>query len=400
MGRRATSPSRIDRPRQSGRRTAAWLGPALLVPAVAVLPWLGAAGAGRSLAGLDEFPPPIGVPWDYVTFAWPAVAAVFASLAGLAAAWIHGARQRETPPRTHPADRAMAATTAPGRWPVWGSVAVVWTLAWWVVAWTRWPVSESVQRFTFFPLWLGFVVSVNACIHHRTGTCLMQRQPRRWLALFGVSAIFWWGFEWLNRFVLNWHYLGVDELGPLAYAVHATLSFSTVLPAVAAAAEWLDSHDRWRRITARGVAWRWLARRSTGLALLIGAGLALVFTGALPRWFYPALWVAPLAWWLGAEILHQTRGGRGDARASAGVAAEVARGDWRAAGTWMAAALGCGFVWEMWNSRSLAHWIYTVPGVERWHVFEMPLVGYAGYLPFGVLCLLVTRRFIPLDPPR
>ena len=24
-----------------------------------------------------------------------------------------------------------------------------------------------------------------------------------------------------------------------------------------------------------------------------------------------------------------------------------------------------------------------VPYVERWHVFEMPMLGYAGYLPFG-----------------
>ena len=41
----------------------------------------------------------------------------------------------------------------------------------------------------------------------------------------------------------------------------------------------------------------------------------------------------------------------------------------------------------MWNFRSFAHWEYTVPYVQRFHLFEMPLMGYAGYLPFGLECL-------------
>jgi hypothetical protein len=44
----------------------------------------------------------------------------------------------------------------------------------------------------------------------------------------------------------------------------------------------------------------------------------------------------------------------------------------------------------MWNFYSMPKWIYTVPGVDRWHVFEMPLLGYAGYLPFGLECLAVA----------
>jgi hypothetical protein len=31
-----------------------------------------------------------------------------------------------------------------------------------------------------------------------------------------------------------------------------------------------------------------------------------------------------------------------------------------------------------------------VPFVQRFHVFEMPLLGYAGYLPFGVTCALAA----------
>jgi hypothetical protein len=58
---------------------------------------------------------------------------------------------------------------------------------------------------------------------------------------------------------------------------------------------------------------------------------------------------------------------------------------------WACAALCCGFFWEMWNAGSYMKWSYRVPLVDAFHIFEMPLLGYAGYLPFGVICGIVVR---------
>ena len=55
------------------------------------------------------------------------------------------------------------------------------------------------------------------------------------------------------------------------------------------------------------------------------------------------------------------------------------------------AALICGFFWELWNGYSLAKWIYAVPYVHRFPLFEMPILGYAGYLPFGLECAVVAQ---------
>jgi hypothetical protein len=225
---------------------------------------------------------------------------------------------------------------------------------------------------------------MNALTRARAGSCLMLRAPARWLALFGVSAACWWVFEWLNRFVQNWHYLNVEDFGPVSYALHATLCFSTVLPALSAVAEYVHAQARWRRWTADGPRWHWLGHRRAGLMLGCIGTIGLLGAGALPNWFYPALWVGPLALFLAAPGLES----------DSQLTHEIVAGDWRRAATWMAAALICGFFWELWNWRSVAKWIYTVPGVERWHVFEMPALGYAGYLPFGVECLLVVERII------
>lgn len=332
--------------------------------------WLGEQEVGRVFV----FPPPLDIPTNYPRFSWAAVAAVVFALTVVFLPWLR--------PHERFAARSGAVPAPTGRpgFPWWGIAALIWTGGWWVLAWTRFPWFEPFQLYTFFPLWMGFIVAVNAATFARTGSCLMLRAPSRWLSLFAVGMLGWWLFEWLNRFVRNWHYLNVQHFGPVAYALHASICFATVLPAVSSVAEWLSTHHRLVDRLRHGPAWRWLAWRGSPLLLLTGGIAAMLATGAYPIYWYPALWLGPLALVFGAALLTRRNG----------VPRELARGDWVRAGTWMLAALLCGWFWELWNWRSLAHWVYTVPGVERWHVFEMPLLGYAGYLPFGVECLLVA----------
>jgi len=67
----------------------------------------------------------------------------------------------------------------------------------------------------------------------------------------------------------------------------------------------------------------------------------------------------------------------------------MAAGDWSGAVAAALAALVCGGFWEMWNYFSLAKWEYSIPFVQRFQIFEMPLLGYAGYLPFGLECVVI-----------
>ncbi len=326
----------------------------LILGLVLGLPLAGALFAGRALAEFTRFPPPLEIPTDYVRFSWPAVAAVSALLVALTLSWVCG-RRHSAPISKRPITTLdnVPAMTGNARFPLWGWVALTWTLAWWILAWTRWEWFEALQPYTFLPLWFGFIVSVNAATERQTGSCLMRRAPGPWLALFVASAACWWAFEWLNRFVGNWHYLNVENVGAWEYALHASACFSTVLPAVAAVAEWLGSGRRWNEITRQGPPWPWLARRNSAVVFGAAGCISLFATGVWPDGFYPALWVSPLAlqiavngWSSRPSWVH-----------------EVARGDWRRTATWMVAALVCGFFWEL-------------------------------YLPFGLECLLVTEWMI------
>ncbi|HEV3311281.1 MAG TPA: hypothetical protein VG815_12265, partial [Chloroflexota bacterium] len=57
--------------------------------------------------------------------------------------------------------------------------------------------------------------------------------------------------------------------------------------------------------------------------------------------------------------------------------------------------LVCGFFWEFWNYWSIIKWEYNVPFVSQLHLFEMPLPGYLGYLPFGLEVYAATMLVVP-----
>ena len=262
--------------------------------------------------------------------------------------------------------------------PWWGWMGLASGTVFWILAWTRMPWFSNLQPHTFFPLWLSYIIVMNALGIRRNGRCLMLNQPTYFLLLFPVSAAFWWFFEYLNRFVQNWYYTGV-HFGPGLYFLLATLSFSTVLPAVLSTQEWIygaSTMDTAFRsvLPVRPAKPRVLATVTLGLA---ATGLLLI--GVLPDLLFPLVWVSPLL------ILSSVRGLMGKNQ----VLSKIAQGDWRLVISAALAALFCGWFWEMWNFFSLARWEYSVPLVQRFHVFEMPVLGYAGYLPFGLECLAV-----------
>jgi hypothetical protein len=203
------------------------------------------------------------------------------------------------------------------------------------------------------------------------------------VGLFPVSALFWWLFEYLNQFVHNWYYTGVYAETDWDYFVQTTLPFSTVLPAVASTIAWLRTFSRFEHLALPAVhghpALAWFG-------IVLGT-LALAALGIWPDQLYPMLWLAPLVMLCALQqiVVGET------------LLTPLANGDWRPLLQPALAGLICGFFWELWNSGSPAQWHYSVPYVQRFHLFEMPLLGYAGYLPFGVECALVidlVARFI------
>ena len=341
---------------------------ALFIALAGALPLLGATSTGASIAPLLAFPPrtaAAAVPGFSGPVALALAVLIVISLFPFAWRWWQA---------------PSAAATAARAFPWWGWTGAALLATSWVIAWTRLPALAEVQRYTFTPLWLGYILIVNALSYRRSGNCLLLDRPRYFAALFPLSAVFWWYFEYLNRFVRNWYYEGVDILSPSQYVIEASVPFATVLPAVLSTAQWLDTFPRanrafgdWRRVpwaSAPCLAW---------IGFLLGCA-GLVAIGRWPLFAYPMVWVAPFLVLCALQGLPGRRP----------VCEALARGDWRPVVLPATAALICGFFWELWNHMSLARWVYNVPYVTGLRVFEMPLLGYAGYLPFGLACAAIA----------
>ncbi|MCX5837956.1 MAG: hypothetical protein NTW71_05485, partial [Deltaproteobacteria bacterium] len=223
----------------------------------------------------------------------------------------------------------------------------------------------------FFPLWLGYSLSADAIVFRRKGQSLLTRTPGVWAGLFLVSAPAWWLFELINLWTQNWIYLGEESFSTFEYAAFSTLSFSTVMPAVFGTAEWVGTWERVRRL-GPGPAIRKTPSLLRGL--FAAAGLMLLLLLAWPELFFPLVWcsVYGIIEPLNARLRNRS------------LLDDLSRGDWRPVIALSVGCLICGLFWEMWNFYSWPKWIYRIPYADVFHLFEMPLAGYLGYIPFSL----------------
>jgi hypothetical protein len=214
---------------------------------------------------------------------------------------------------------------------------------------------------------------------------------RRHVLLLALSVPLWWWFELVNARVENWEYIGpADRYGRLAYSLLGSAAFSTVIPAMDAA---------WGLTVRVGRSVAGLARRRGrwyGMQVGVGIGFqAMVFVW--PVVFYPFVWVAPF---LIADGFVGYKGGRS-------LVDDMLGRRWQLLAGVAMAGLLCGFLWEFWNFWSVPRWTYNVPLLDFGRVFEMPVLGYGGYVPFAwsiyqLLRLLPVGALLPAqgDPPK
>jgi len=262
--------------------------------------------------------------------------------------------------------------------PCWGWIGVIAGLIAWILAWTRFPWFARFQQHTFILLWLSYIVVVNALTYRRKGSCMITARPGFFLLLFPASAVFWWFFEYLNRFVQNWQYIGVS-FSPWEYFRHASLSFSTVLPAVLGTREWLSESFRIKERFKSFIPLYFVKSKVPALIVLMISGIGLFCIGLWPDYLFPLVWVSPLLIIVSLQILF----------GEFNLFSDTVKGDWVFVVSAALAGLVCGWFWEMWNYYSLAKWEYSVPFVHEFKIFEMPILGYAGYIPFGLECAVI-----------
>ena len=217
--------------------------------------------------------------------------------------------------------------------PVYGWIGIVMVLVFWYL---NWFLSGLRTDWAFFPLWLGFCLTADGLVYLRKGTSLIKRNVRKYILLFVISAPVWWLFELFNSFTRNWFYDGRQYFTDLEFFILASISFSTVIPAVFEAAElsgtfkWIRNLNSYKRLEPSDKVISWF------IALGI---LTLLLEILFPKIFYPFIWITVYFLIEPMNIKMNNRN----------LLMYTGEGDWRPVISLWIGCLMCAFFWEMWN---------------------------------------------------
>ena len=224
--------------------------------------------------------------------------------------------------------------------------------------------------------WTGYILFVDGLVWRRRGSSLLMNERAEALFLAAMSVPLWVIFELYNKHALhNWYYEGLPE-NLLVRNIGYAWAFATIWPAIFETGELIaalrdprapDDVKPPPRVPLGASGW-----------LSVAAGAALLVIPIV----YPSTWLAAPVW-LGFIFLLDPL--------NASLGAESIRGDLRHGRRQRLVNLSlgglvCGIIWECWNYWARSKWIYNVPVPPHIKIFEMPLAGYGGFLPFAIEC--------------
>ena len=307
--------------------------------------------------------------------------------------------------------------------------------------------AARLVRMNITPIaWCGFLLAIEGLLtavawrRGERGSCVRTR-PWRFTVAYLTSIPVWCFFDWVNFYYLTaWDYVGMPPYWPDRYLGYF-LAFGAISPAMFLCAEFYQQIGmrRWRRkgagsdprtvwkllilcavvtlgpliaitvwrhhadslavelirltgvLIVPGVVAAIVTRRLTITALVMGVGyVAWPFidrqpTACFTLWVGLILLLDPINGWLGRPSILR----------------DLCAGRWGRSMSLVFGAATCGLLWEFWNYWAVTKWVYHLPflgPLEQFKYFEMPLVGFSGFLPFGIECWVALQTILILLP--
>jgi hypothetical protein len=236
----------------------------------------------------------------------------------------------------------------------------------------------------FTPLaWTCYILLADAAVFAIRGHSRLHDKPGQlaWIGLLSIPL--WLIFEAYNLRLQNWTYTGVPEPLPLALLGYGW-SFATITPGIFETADLIESFGWFQPVSP--------IRFSSAVqkGMMIFGAICLLVPVITPQTAAARLFVLV---WLGfIFLLDPINFGLG----LPSLMGDLAEGRISRFYSLLASGFVCGWLWEFWNYWAAAKWHYIFPILQHWKIFEMPLPGYLGFLPFALECftMYVTASWI------
>ncbi len=218
--------------------------------------------------------------------------------------------------------------------------------------------------------WTGYILLVDGLLGWKWKRSLIRRRPCQFLLTIPLSTALWVIFEGYNLLLKNWTYLNIP---PHPFVKYPGLfwSFGTILPALLETNLLLESLGFFKSVR---IAPGRMTRKHLSASFLLGVFLLVypLFTRSpfdfAPIWIGFIFLLEPLNYHFGGESLFR----------------HLERGKCQRPLTLFLSGLIMGLLWEFWNYWAGAKWVYHFQATGQLKIFEMPLLGFLGFLPFSL----------------
>lgn len=279
-----------------------------------------------------------------------------------------------------------------GSYPVWFWFGCLLMFGAMIILWGKFSEPKFLTNWALVPLFWGAIIFFDGIVFRRTnGHSIIKDRPHTLIAMAICSIGGWAYFEYINYYVNeNWYYPFGDMISKEHFVIYSLLGSSALLTIAFELYMLLKTfpglavkYTKGPRITVNKFTWK---------VLLISSLLVMVLISVFPDELFFAIWLAPLILFMSMlELLDIWT-----------PFTPIKKGNWAPFALMCLTYFIQGVFHEGWNYFSAEHlagnqletynpafWVYSIPYVEAFKVFEMPVLGYFGYLPFGLYCWVV-----------
>jgi len=217
--------------------------------------------------------------------------------------------------------------------------------------------------------WWPLIIILDSLNFRLSGSSPLSDSPRNFGFAAFISIPVWLIFELFNLRLQNWSYHNLPTELPLRWLGYG-LAFASVIPA-------LLELSRLFQTALRGKTISFIPLKTTpgllnGYMLL---GLLLLFLSVLaPHLFFPLVWLGFIFLLEPVNYRLKINSFLTDAQSHYG----------NRIISWLLAGFAAGLLWESLNYWAGSHWEYSIPYLNFCKIFQMPVFGYGGFLPFAL----------------
>ena len=283
---------------------------------------------------------------------------------------------------------------AKAKLPIWFWIGLPISIIDAIILWNHFENPRFIIDLGFIPIIWGLVFTVDGIVYRRSnGHSIFSDKPINLLYIGLCSAVGWGYFEYLSLFVgVNWYYPVAKLITTFEFYLYAFVGGAALVPFVFQIFMLLNTFNGLKFRYSKGP--KISISRTTQIIILIISIASLFAISFFPFILYPLLWVGPV---IILSIVFDMIGLWTPFRPI------VNQGNWTPLALIGLADLMQGLICEGTNFLSAGHnpfhtlvpgyWKYSIPYVDKFHVFEMPFEGLFGYLPYGIYNWIVWIGF-------